>query len=135
MKAISSSRPNDAVTASLNGANGSAAASANATSAKASGALVCHTIVRRNGWRSPKARPTTMKRMRCATRAQTTAMSSTATPESQGGAQNNASRMEDSIDPPSAKECRCGPCQRAKTGAGRGAKICARAGRATGVRS
>ena len=41
MKAISSSRPTDAVTASLNGADCSAAASANATSAKASGALVC----------------------------------------------------------------------------------------------
>jgi hypothetical protein len=62
-------------------------------------------------------------------------MSRTATPESQGGAQNNASRMEDSIDPPSAKECRCGPGQRAKAGTGRGAKIGAPAGRATGVRS
>jgi hypothetical protein len=46
-----------------------------------------------------------MKVTRCATSAQITAMSSTATPESHGGAQNNASRTEDNIDAPSAMSC------------------------------
>jgi hypothetical protein len=91
--------------ASLKAADCSAAASANTTSANASGPLVCQTIVRRNGWRSPKARPNIMKMTQCATSAQITAMSSTATPESHGGAQNNASRTEDNIDAPSAMSC------------------------------
>ena len=102
MKAISRSRPTGALTASGNGADCSAAASANATSARASGPLLCQTSVRRNGWRSPKARPNTKKMMRWATSAQITAMSSTATQESHGGAQYNASRTEDNIDAPSA---------------------------------
>jgi hypothetical protein len=91
-------RPSDKLTGGPNGVVCKAAASANATSANASGPLLCQTMVRRTGWRSPKARPNTTKMMRCTRSAAITAISSTATPESQSGVQYSASRTEDKID-------------------------------------